>query len=102
MTIREFIKRLVMFDVFWGRRSKMYHGIKDGGAKATLIGDSSQAIISGGSTIFNVNHPSVDPLGGHFHSIGGGSGGGDQNFLIAIDSSIVFSIDAGFVFWNGM
>ena len=56
-----------MFDVFWGRRSKIHHGIKDGGAKAGTIGNTDIALEHNGNTIFNVNHPDNECLGGHYH-----------------------------------
>jgi len=73
MSLISFVKKLVIFDVFWGRRSKIYHGVKDGGAKAATIADPSVAIAHNGSTIFNVNNPLNDSHGGHFHSVAGGT-----------------------------
>ena len=67
MSFNSFLKKLIIFDVFWGRRSKIFHGIRDGGAKALEIGDSNKARISNGNTIFNVNDPDFECQGGHFH-----------------------------------
>jgi hypothetical protein len=58
----------VILDVFWGRRSKVYHGIKDGGAKAIAIGNPNIAQVHNGNSIFNVNDPSMECQGGHFHT----------------------------------
>lgn len=67
MSLGSFLKKLVIFDVFWGRRSKIFKGVKDGGAKATSIGDSTKAILWNGSTIFNINDPDFEAFGGHTH-----------------------------------
>jgi len=45
----------------------MYHGIKDGGAKAAEIGDANIAREHNGATIFNVNQLDNECLGGHYH-----------------------------------
>ena len=66
--IKNILKIFQIFDVFWGRRSKIYHGIKDGGAKATAIADPSKATELNGNTIFNVNHPDNECFGGHYHN----------------------------------
>lgn len=69
MKILWFIKRLIALDVFWGRRSKIFHGIKDNGAIAASINDTSKAISSNGCTIFNVNNLENEPQGGHYHTV---------------------------------
>jgi len=67
MTLTEFVKKLITFDVFWGRRSKIHHGVRDGGTKATSIGNSLIAKVHNGNSIFNVNHPDNECQGGHYH-----------------------------------
>ena len=67
MTLTEFVKKLITFDVFWGRRSKIFHGVRDGGAKAASIGNNLIAKAHDGNTIFNVNHPQNECQGGHYH-----------------------------------
>jgi hypothetical protein len=68
ISLVSFIKKLIILDVIWGRRTKLLTGIKDGGAKATEIGDSNIAKEYDGNTIFNVNNPANCPLhGGHYH-----------------------------------
>ena len=67
INIRQFIKKLVMLDVFWGRRSKIHHGIKDGGAGATTIDDVQKAKVYKGNSIYNVNDSDNEVNGGHFH-----------------------------------
>lgn len=62
-----------MLDVFWGLRSKVFHGIKDGGARATVIGDLTRARIHNGASVFNVDNPANEPMGGHYHDPSGGS-----------------------------
>jgi hypothetical protein len=66
-TYQKFLKLLTIFDVFWGRRSKIYHGIRDGGAKAAAIADVGIAKEYNGNTIFNVNNPANECMGGHYH-----------------------------------
>ena len=68
ISYQKFLKLLSIFDVFWGRRSKIFHGIKDGGARAVAINDPSKAISYHGNTIFNVNDPSNEADGGHEHN----------------------------------
>lgn len=71
MTLVQFIKKLVMLDVIWGKRSKLVSGCKDGGAKATEIANTNIAKEWNGNTIYNLNHPANLPIhGGHFHDIG--------------------------------
>lgn len=67
MTWTSFIKKLIALDVFWGRRSKIFHGIKDGGAYADSLGDPTRAIKVAGRTIFNINNVSNEFQGGHYH-----------------------------------
>ena len=51
----------------YGRVSVILRGLKDGGAAAAQIGDTNIAKEHNGSTIFNVNHPSNECFGGHYH-----------------------------------
>lgn len=67
MHLKDFIKKLITLDVFWGRRSKIFHGVRDGGAKATSISNDGVAKEWNGNTIFNVNHPDNECFGGHYH-----------------------------------
>jgi len=67
MNLTGFLKKLLIFDVIWGRRTKIFKGLKDGGAKAAAIGDPTIAKAHNGSTIFNVNKSVNEPCGGHYH-----------------------------------
>jgi hypothetical protein len=69
MQVLSFIKKLQIFDVIWGRRAKILHGIKDGGTKAIEIADPNIAKIYNGSTIFNVNSSVNECGGGHYHTV---------------------------------
>ena len=71
-SFKEFIKKLEIFNVIWGRWTKIVFGIKDGGAKATEINDPSRAKLYNGNTIFNINHPDNlcnGAAGGHYHDV---------------------------------
>jgi hypothetical protein len=67
MSIGDFIKKLLILDVIFGKRSKMIHGIKDGGTLATSINDESVSRIRSGNSIFNLDNSINEPYGGHFH-----------------------------------
>lgn len=69
ISLKEFIKKLIAFDVLWGRRTKKMVGIRDGGADAASIGDPDIAKEWNGNTIYNVNHPNNICTGGHYHSV---------------------------------
>ena len=69
--IKEFVKKLQIFRVTYGKLTTLLFGIKDGGAKANQINDTTRAKINNGNTIFNINHPdNLGPCyGGHYHDI---------------------------------
>lgn len=69
MQFISFIKKLQIFDIFWGRRSKIFHGINDGGAKAIAIADPDVAIKWQNRSIFNVNNLGNECQGGHYHAV---------------------------------
>ena len=69
MQLLSFIKKLQIFDVIFGRRAKILHGIKDGGAKAIEIADPTIAKVYNGNTIFNVNSSVNECQGGHYHTV---------------------------------